>query len=125
MRTARLRHHEAVRLDLDRLHTIFRKLGEDDGELAVCASMEELANVLAEVETTWRGGDTAGLPARLGRVAEIGRALGMPMLARVSIDARSLCATYDASALAAVLARLQRLGEAHFLAVLDQQDQTY
>lgn len=104
-------HEEHVRLNPDRLRTLYFNLGEVGAENAICHAMETLALRLGELPRLQKAGDLAGL----GRVARsmvgIAEEIGMDAMARVAGDVARTCARGDAAAAAATAARLSRIGD--------------
>lgn len=117
-----LRHDEIVRLDTTRLEVICDELGYSAGETAICAAMEDIAATLALANSAWKKGDLTALHAAAGEVAGRAESLGMLALARVAKHTGLLCITYNDAALAAVVARMNRLGTGSLLAVWETQD---
>ncbi|MDJ0627433.1 MAG: hypothetical protein QNJ44_04155 [Rhodobacter sp.] len=123
MQVTRLRHHEAVRLNADRMTAICRDQGTDAGEVAICKAMEDIAVMLAQADAAWRRGERTHLRRHATSVTVAAAELGMPDLVRVAQDICGICCRYDDAALAAVVARLGRLGEGSLLAVLEAEPQ--
>ncbi|MDJ0825902.1 MAG: hypothetical protein QNJ16_10405 [Rhodobacter sp.] len=122
MQVARLCHDEVVRLNADSLEAIYEEIGQDRGEVAISRAMEDLAALLVEAEAAWATGESAILRRHVAEVAGIAKRIGMPGLARVALDVDRICACPDDAALAAVVARMGRLGERSLIAVWDVQD---
>lgn len=124
MHVSELKLAEQVFLDTERLDEICARLGEGGAETAICTAMEELAELLQLAGGLRRAGQVDVLGKTAAEVKQLAICIGMPGLARVSDDVRSLCAGSDAAALAATVARMRRLGEQSLLAMWDQQDLT-
>ncbi|MBM7067149.1 hypothetical protein [Actibacterium sp. 188UL27-1] len=124
MNTARLPLDETVRLDPDKLGTLYYQLGEAGAETVVCRAMEELAIRLHDLPRLLAEGDID----RLGKVARslvgIAEQIGMMTLARVALDVSRCAGRGDDPALGATLARLQRIGDRSLTAIWDMQDMT-
>ena len=122
MNTARLQLDEAVRLDPDKLGTLYYQLGESGAETVVCRAMEELAVRLHELSRLLDDDEIE----RLGKVARslvgIAEQIGMTKLARVAHDVAQCANSGDRPALSATLARLQRIGDRSMRAIWDLQD---
>lgn len=117
-----LQQTEFVRVDADRLGQLFAQLGERGAEDVVCRAMEELAARLSHADQQYRGGDLAALRKNSRSLVAIADQVGMYLLARVAQDVTSCIDVGDPVALAAVLARLVRVGERSLFAVWDLQD---
>jgi len=124
MHVSELRHEEAICLDADRLEEICHQLGYAGGETAICAAMEDLAELLQQAVKKWRRGDLAGLEVTTRQAIGIADRIGMAGLARVAGDVMGLSMGHDGAALAATVARMRRLGEQSLLAIWDRQDLT-
>lgn len=115
-------HGETVRLDPDRLHDLFRQLGETGAQDVLCRAIEELAVRLAHCERLWRDRDPAGLHKGARSLIAIAEQIGMGALARVAGDVMAAIETGDSVTIAATLARLLRIGELSLSAVWDSRD---
>ena len=108
---------EHIRLNPDRLGTLYYNLGEAGAKNAICHAMETLALRLGELPRLQKAGDLAGL----GRVARsmvgIAEEIGMDTMARVAGDVAQTCARQDAAASAATAARLSRIGDSSLTAL--------
>lgn len=113
---------ENVRLDPERLNALFCQLGETGAENVICRAMEELAVRLAELNPLARSGKWAEL-AKLSRsLIAIAEQIGMTSLASVAADVTYCAQLDDHHALAATLARLQRIGDRSLTTIWDTQD---
>lgn len=124
MLVSELRHEEAVYLDADRLEEICQQFGYSGGEVAICAAMEDIADLLQQAGKQWRGQDLSGLEASARQAAVLAERIGMSGLARVAGNVMALTEGKDMAALAATVARMRRLGEQSLLAIWDRQDLT-
>ena len=115
-------HEEGVRLDGDRLVALYAELGEAAAEAVICRAMEDLATALADLQRLAVVRDLAGMPGRARQLARVARDLGMDSLCRVALDLEVCVDRGDMPALAAVLARLVRIGARSLTAVWDLQD---
>ncbi|MCB1342365.1 MAG: hypothetical protein KDK24_15115 [Pseudooceanicola sp.] len=113
---------ESVRLDPDRLHTLYIQLGESGAEDVVCRAIEELAVRLTHCERLWREQSPAGLRKSARSLIAIADQIGMTTLARVARDVTTAIDTGDEIATGATLFRLIRIGERSLTAVWDMQD---
>ncbi len=115
-------HEEGVRLDGERLGALYAELGEAAAEAVICRAMEDLATALADLQRLAVCRDLAPMPGRARMLARVAGDLGMDSLARVALDAEVCAGRGDLAALAAVLARLVRIGDRSLTAVWDLQD---
>ncbi len=113
---------EPISIDRDRLTVLIRDLGVAGAERVVDRAVDELSGRLLIVEVAWAEADFD----RIGRTAQsmiaIADQVGMHLLAHVSCDVASLAEGGDDSALAAAIARLQRVGEGSLLAMWSNQE---
>ena len=122
MQIQRLLPKEAAQLDPNQLDFICHQMGTGNGEAAVCAVMENLAELIYSTEIAWENGDFPGLRANCLQIRAMSEQIGMTTLVMVALDVIGLCAGDDGNALAATVSRLQRVGERSLLAVWDAQD---
>jgi hypothetical protein len=119
-----LTREEPAQLNQERLRRLFAELGPEAGEVVVTRALEELALRLARLGEAQAAGDHDALHKTARGMAAIADQLGMETLARAARDACACAAAGDAVALAAVLARLDRLGERSLFAVWDDRGPT-
>ena len=117
-----LEHKESVRLDPDRLSSLYRQLGDKNALDVLCRTIEELAVRLSNCERLWRQRDWADLRKCARSLVGISEQIGMTALARVAGDVARAVDAGDAVATGATLARLIRVGERSLTAVWDQQN---
>ncbi|MFV0302377.1 MAG: hypothetical protein ACK5IP_16165 [Paracoccus sp. (in: a-proteobacteria)] len=101
---------EAIRVDARRVGDIMNELGESAAKNVIGMALEQLAVLLSQVEAALAAGDLAeaiGLAERLSRLAW---QIGLPSLAGVAVDLASCAERRDMGPLAAVGARLLRVG---------------
>lgn len=114
---ATLHQTEHVFIDRDRLAILVRDHGDAAAERVIDHSLEEISRRLLMVETGWATGEFR----RVGRAAQalirIADRMGMHLLAHVACDVAALARTGEGPALAATVARLQRVGERSMLAL--------
>ena len=113
---------ESVRLDSDRLGSLFQQMTAHDAEEMVCRAVEELAVRLSHCTVLWRQDDVPGLRKSARSIIAIAGQIGMSTLARVALDVTQTVDRADRVATAAVVLRLERIGEASLNAVWDLQD---
>lgn len=117
-----LERQEHVRLDTDRLSQLVGELGPAEAEELVSRSMEELAVRLSFTERQFRQGKRREMRKSARALVGIADRIGMHTLARVAGDVIACTDRADETALAAVLARLIRIGERSLTAIWDLQD---
>lgn len=117
-----LAQSEVVRLDADKLEDLYRQLGDAGAENVVCRAMEELAVRLAQTERLYRQGRRPEMRKSARSMVAIAEQIGMHMLAHVARDITQCLDDCDNIALAAVLARLLRIGERSLTEIWDLQD---
>lgn len=113
---------EKVRLNNATLEQLYVKLGSNGAEDHISKGMEELAHELAKIERLYRCGRFPELQRAALTIAKIADGIGMQLAARVANDVAALTRRDDATALAAVVARLGRVGESSLIAVWDLYD---
>ena len=114
--------NENVRLDPDRLGSLYRQLGDTGAEDVICRAIEELAVRLAHCERLWRQHDHTGMRKCTRSLIAISEQIGMTTLARVAGDVTKAIDNGDGAAVGATLFRLLRIGERSLTAVWDLQD---
>lgn len=117
-----LKHDEPVGLDRANLESLFCQLGRAGAENVVCRAMEELAVRLIDLAPLHRKGQHTELARRARSLVGIAEQIGLVTLARVAGDVSRCAAIGDEAALAATLARLERIGDRSLTAVWDIQD---
>ena len=117
-----LKQSENVRLDPDRIGTLYRQLGEAGAEDVVCRAIEELAVRLTQCERLWIDEEWGELRKCARSLIAISDQIGMTSLARVARDVTNAIDVCDMPAIAATLFRLVRSGERSLTAVWDLRD---
>ncbi|UWR03007.1 hypothetical protein K3740_18535 [Ruegeria conchae] len=117
-----LEQKESVRLDPDRLNSLYHQLGDSNAMDVLCRTVEELALRLSNCERFWRKRDWTGLRKCAKSLVAISEQIGMTALARVAGDVVHSVDAGDAVATGATLCRLIRVGERSLTAIWDQQD---
>ncbi|KPN64961.1 hypothetical protein XMM379_002245 [Aliiroseovarius sp. xm-m-379] len=117
-----LYHKEAVRLDRDQLEILLLQLGPTSADKLVNQALEDLAIGLAQIKKHHAAGQVQETREQIRALKAIAQKLGMTTLARICRDARDLVGSPDIAGCAAVLARLNRIGEGSLIAVWDLQD---
>ena len=108
---------EVVCLATDQIVRLADQIGVEGADHAASASVEEIVERLCAAEAAWQTGE-------LGRLADASRALvgiasdvGMETLSRVARDVAGMASDRDPVALAALVARQSRVGEASLAAI--------
>ena len=103
--------HEVVRQDVEAIAVIYRNLGAPTAEQMVTRALGELALTMAGLAEKVRLQDMRDLAQQLARLRRLATDLGLLSLAAVAQDAQGCLARADATAFAAVWARLLRVAE--------------
>ncbi|QJF49855.1 hypothetical protein [Roseobacter ponti] len=119
-----IRLKETVQVDQDRLGALYAELGEAGAEDIVCRAMEELALRLSHCSRLYTAQNNDDLRKCARSLIAIADQIGMSVLARVAGDVTRAVDGNDAPALAAVMARLLRIGDQSLTAIWDLQDVT-
>lgn len=82
-------------------------------------AIEEMVVCLASIEASWAGGDFSRLGNALKSVVVLSERTGLPDVAHVAREADGLLGGFDEVALAAVVARLVRVGETSLATLLE------
>lgn len=112
---------EDVRLDSDRLQSLYEQLGEAGAEDVVCRAMEELAVRLSMVERLYRQDRLGEMRKATRSLMGIADQIGMGKLTRVASDVTVCIDAGDPVAQAATLSRLLRIGERSLSEIWEMQ----
>lgn len=105
---------EAISLDASQL------LDAQGSDLLIAEdAVEEMVVCLAAIEAAWSAGEFSRLKASLASVAGLAERTGLMDVARVAREAGELAEGKDEVALAAVVARLVRVGEMSLATLLE------
>jgi hypothetical protein len=107
-----LRPKERVRLDAEPIAAIYRNLGTSSAEQVVSRALGELALTLTGLVDQVRQRELGDLGRGLRRLQRMADHLGMISLGLIAAEARICMERSDATAFAAVWARLIRVAEA-------------
>lgn len=103
---------ERVFEDMDAIAEIFRKMGQEPGTKVITRAVGELATSVSQLSAqVGRHEFGEGLSHQLRRMQRVADGLGMVSLALVLADLRDCLASGDATAFAAVWARLMRVAD--------------
>jgi hypothetical protein len=119
-----LRPKEYVRLDAEPIASIYRNLGTNGAEQIVARALGELALTLAGLVEQVRRRELGDLGRGLRRLQRMADHLGMISLGLIAAEARICMDRSDATAFAAVWARLIRVAEASLSTDRDLLDQS-
>jgi hypothetical protein len=106
-----IRPKERVRLDAEPIAAIYRNLGTAAAEQVVSRALTELALLMAALAEQVRRHDLSDLARQLRRLQRMAENLGMVSLGAVATDLRQCLDRSDATAFAALWARLMRIAE--------------
>jgi hypothetical protein len=113
---------EPARFNPGQLEQLCDRLGETRAEAEVARALDRLALRLAEVPRLRAAGDRRGLAAVIGALVADAQLIGMATLAGVGRHVLDCLDSGDPVALAATLARLERVGDRSIHAVWDLED---
>ena len=119
-----LRPKEYVRLDAEPIASIYRNLGTNGAKQIVARALGELALTLAGLVEQVRRRELGDLGRGLRRLQRMADHLGMISLGLIAAEARICMDRSDATAFAAVWARLIRVAEASLSTDRDLLDQS-
>lgn len=111
---------EAVRVDARRVGDIVSELGEQAAQNVIGLALEQLARTLTATEAALEAGDLAQAIAETDLLARLAWQVGLLSLASVALDLGSCAERRDMSAVAAVRARLARVGNRSLTAIWDR-----
>lgn len=113
---------ENVCVDQARLDALYARLGEQDAEEILCRALEDIALRLTHCTTLYQDGNLPELRKNTRTLIAVGDQIGMLAMTRVAADVVNCIDLGDATALAATLSRLLRLGERSLCAVWSSHD---
>jgi hypothetical protein len=117
-----LKPKDGVRVDQEKLTSLYMQLGEAAAEDVICRAMEELAVRLSHCERLYREDKSDELRKSARSLTAIADQIGMGLLAQVAVDVTRAIDDGDRTAQAATLSRLLRIGENSLTAIWDLQD---
>lgn len=115
--TARLYVSERTEIDPHRINVLVRDMGSPSAERLVGRAMDEIADRLSIARAAYHSGDPAGVARSVRHMVPAARAIGLISIARVATDVLHSCESGDGAALAATLARLERLTDGAICAI--------
>ena len=113
---------EPVRLDPERLQSLFDELGERGAEEVVCRAMEEIAVRLSVAERLHDDGRYPEMRRSVRSLVGIADQIGLRAVSRIAGDVTASIDAGDVIALSATLSRLLRVSERSLTAIWDIQD---
>ncbi|KIX17414.1 hypothetical protein TW83_06480 [Paracoccus sp. S4493] len=111
---------EAVRVDSRRVAEIVAELGETSAQHVIGLALEQLAAALTAVDGALDDADLAQAAAHAERMSRLAWQIGLLSLAGVAMDLGSTAERGDVPALAAIRARLLRVGNRSLTAIWDR-----
>ena len=111
---------ESVRVDARRLADIVAQLGEGSAHAVIGLALEQLATALTDADGALRAGRTGDAAALAERMARLAWQIGLLSLAGVAMDLGAALDRDDPAALAAIHARLMRVGNRSLTAIWDR-----
>lgn len=118
----KLRQDEPLRLDSERLAELYIEMGEARARVAIGRAMEDMAITLERLKGYLRAGRLRDLGASAARITTIADPLGLSSLSRVAGDVSIVAGRKDRVALAATMARLDRVAARSLKMVVDLQN---
>jgi hypothetical protein len=118
-----LRPKERVRLDAEPIAAIYRDLGTTAAEQIVARALAEIALTMAALAEQVRLRNLTDLARQLRRLQRMAEHLGMVSLGQIYVEVRTCLERGDATAFAAVWARLIRIAERSLATDKDLMDQ--
>ncbi|MEJ6393203.1 hypothetical protein V8J82_08055 [Gymnodinialimonas sp. 2305UL16-5] len=112
---------EPARFNPDRLEELCHRIGEVRAEAEVALALHRISELLPTLRTAMRDDEEAFLTA-LDTIVADAELIGMATLGRVARSVLDSFATNNLVALAATLARLERVGDRSIHAVWDLED---
>ena len=108
---------EVVCLATDQIVRLADQIGVEGADYAASASVEEIVERLCTAEAAWQTGEFARLAEASRALVGIASDVGMETLSRVARDVSVMATRRDPVALAALVARQSRVGEASLAAI--------
>ena len=102
---------EMIFVDAGHLVGLARDRGVPRAELIAFAALEEIIERLTAVEAAWRAGEFQRLAKVARSVVGMSEQMGLQTLSMVAVKVAAVAETRDYAALAALVARLVRVGE--------------
>ena len=119
-----LRHDEGIRVDAERLVTIYAGRSKREAEEVLQRGIEDLGARLAEMQRHFDAGDWPALIRSARFAARMAEPLGMASFSQVARDLAGATIAADGPARAATMARLLRIAARSVTAIRDLRDMT-
>ena len=110
---------EPVRVDARRVSDIVNELGETAAETVIGMALEQLAAALSAIDRALVRGDLADTVLHADKLSRLAWQIGLSSLAGVAIDLGRCAEGQDLTSLAAVRARLMRVGNRSLTQIWD------
>ena len=111
---------EPVRVDVRRVGDIVNELGESAAQNVIELALGQLAGALTATDEALARGDLAGATGHADQLSRLAWQIGLLSLAGVAMDLCACAERHDPGALAAVRARLMRVGNRSLTAIWDR-----
>ena len=111
---------EPVSVDVRRVGDIVNELGESAAQNVIEMALEQLASALTATDTAMADGDLPGVIDHAGQLSRLAWQIGLLSLAGVAMDLCACAERRDTGAMAAVHARLMRVGNRSLTAIWDR-----
>lgn len=115
---------EPVRVDARRVGDIVSELGESAAHNVIGLALEQLAGALTATDEALEAGDLAQAMEHADRLSRLAWQIGLLSLAGVAMDLGACAERREPGALAAVRARLMRVGNLSLTAIWDRNGTT-
>lgn len=109
---AAIEHCDEVVIDRARLARLSRSMGPEAALRVAERAIEEVAERICAIELAWRAGEFGRMAKTARALVAVAEQIGMTAVAEVAGDVRVALAARDDAALAAIVSRLVRVGDA-------------
>lgn len=113
---------EPVRVDARRVGDIVNELGQVAAQNVIGMALEQLAGALAAIDDAILRGDMADTVLNADRLSRLAWQVGLTSLSGVAVDLGACAERRDLGALAAVRARLMRVGNRSLTQIWESAD---
>ncbi len=114
--------HETAIVDLSKVEDVWRQKGEAEAHRVIGAELDRLAEQMSRIGMAYREGRFDIVVAGCRDAAETAGTVGLDRLGRVACTVATLAGGRDATALAANIGRLMRLGDGALGKIWELQD---
>ena len=119
-----LRHDEGIRVDAERLVSLYAGRSKREAEEVLQRGIEDIAARLTEMQRHFDAADWPALIRSARFAARMAEPLGMASFSLVAQDLVRSTVAVDAPARAATMARLRRIADRSVTAIRDLRDMT-